>query len=138
MITDPFRTFPVFTSFLPFSFIDKDRDLHEAPIHHIETLFLSGKEVVGPCPRCGSTVTESKRGFFCENVRCSFALWKENRFFAAKKKELTKSIVSDLLRKGSTQLKGCYSPKTGTTYNTTVILVDDGFKTDFKLDFGSR
>ena len=108
------------------------------PIPGTETLFLSGKEVVGSCPRCGSAVTESKKGFFCENPGCSFALWKENRFFTAKKKELTKSIVSDLLRKGSTQLKGCYSPKTGTTYNTTVILVDDGSKTDFKLDFGSR
>ena len=103
-----------------------------------ETLFLSGKEVVGSCPRCGNAVTEAKKGFFCENPGCSFALWKENRFFSAKKKELTKSIVSDLLRKGSTQLKGCYSPKTGTTYNATVILVDDGSKADFKLDFGSR
>ena len=108
------------------------------PIPGTETLFLSGKEVVGSCPRCGNAVTETKKGFFCENPGCSFALWKENRFFTAKKKELTKSIVSDLLRKGSTQLKGCYSPKTGTTYNATVILTDDGNQTDFKLDFGSR
>jgi DNA topoisomerase-3 len=108
------------------------------PILGTETLFLSGKEVVGSCPRCGNAVTEAKKGFFCENPGCSFALWKENRFFTAKKKELTKSIVSDLLRKGSAQLKGCYSPKTGSIYNATVILVDDGSKTDFKLDFGSR
>ena len=108
------------------------------PVPGTETLFLSGKEVVGSCPRCGNAVTEAKKGFFCETPGCSFALWKENRFFAAKKKELTKSIVSDLLRKGSAQLKGCYSPNTGSTYNATVILVDDGSKTDFKLDFGSR
>ena len=81
---------------------------------------------------------EIKRGFFCENKECSFVLWKENRFFAAKKKELTKSVAADLLQKGSARLKGCYSSKTGTTYDATVVLEDDGKHTNFKLEFESR
>jgi len=108
------------------------------PVPGADTLFPSGLEVVGRCPRCGSAVTESKRGFFCENKECSFVLWKENRFFAAKKKELTKSVAADLLQKGSARLKGCYSPKTGTTYDATVVLEDDGKHTNFKLEFESR
>lgn len=107
------------------------------PVPGTEALFLSGKEVVGRCPRCGSAVTEAKKGFFCENSSCSFVLWKESRFFSAKKKELTKSVAADLLNKGSTFLKGCYSPKTGKSYNATVVMADDGTHTDFKLDFGS-
>ena len=108
------------------------------PVPGADTLFPSGNEIVGRCPRCGSAVTESKRGFFCENRECSFVLWKENRFFAAKKKELTKSVAADLLQKGSARLKGCYSPKTGTTYDATVVLEDDGKHTNFKLEFESR
>ena len=105
------------------------------PIPGADTLFPSGKEIVGKCPRCHSSVTESKRGFFCENKDCRFVLWKDNRFFAAKKKELTKSVAADLLQKGSARLKGCYSPKTGTTYDATVILEDDGKQTQFRLVF---
>ena len=29
-----------------------------------EVLFPSGREVIGRCPRCGSEVTESRKGFF--------------------------------------------------------------------------
>ena len=108
------------------------------PVPGADTLFPSGQEIVGRCPRCGNIVTESKRGFFCENKGCSFVLWKENRFFAAKKKELTKSIATALLNKGSAPLKGCYSPKTGVTYDATVVLEDDGTHTNFKLEFESR
>lgn len=56
------------------------------PIPGTEVLFPSGREVVGRCPRCGAEVTESPKGFFCENHACSFVLWKNSRFFTAKKK----------------------------------------------------
>ena len=52
-----------------------------------EVLFPSNREVVGVCPRCGSNVTENKKGFCCENKECKFALWKSSKFFSAKKKE---------------------------------------------------
>ena len=38
-----------------------------SPVPGGEVLFPSGKESVGPCPRCKGNVTESKKGFFCEN-----------------------------------------------------------------------
>lgn len=39
-----------------------------------DVLFPSGRESVGKCPRCGSSVVENKKGFTCENRDCRFAL----------------------------------------------------------------
>ena len=105
------------------------------PIPGTEVLFPSGREVVGKCPRCGAEVTESPKGFFCENRACSFVLWKNSRFFTAKKKVLTKSLAAALLKNGRAPLKGCYSEKTGKTYDAVVLLEDDGQRTGYKLVF---
>ena len=83
-------------------------------------------------------MNESKRGYFCENRACRFALWKENRFFAAKKKALTKSVAAALLKDGRAKLTNCYSEKTGKAYDATVFLEDDGTKTNFRLKFENR
>ena len=105
------------------------------PIPGVEVLFPSGREVVGRCPRCGAEVTESQKGFFCENRSCAFVLWKNSRFFAAKKKALTKSLAAALLKNGRAPLKGCYSEKTGKTYDASVLLEDDGQRTGYKMVF---
>lgn len=93
---------------------------------------------VGVCPRCGSAVTESKKGFFCSGRDCKFALWRDNKFFAAKKKEITKPIAAALLTEGRIFIKGLYSEKAGKTYDATVVLEDTGQYVNFKLDFERR
>ena len=40
-----------------------------------------------------------------------------------------------LLKKGRVKLTGCFSEKTGKTYDATVVLEDDGTKTNYKLVF---
>ena len=100
-----------------------------------EILFPPEHEVVGKCPRCGAAVTERKQGFFCDNRSCTFALWKNSKFFSAKKKNLTKTLAAALLKDGRAQLKGCYSEKTGKTYDAVVILADDGERVGYKLEF---
>lgn len=105
------------------------------PILGAEVLFPSGREVVGKCPRCGAEVTESQKGFFCENRSCAFVLWKNSRFFTAKKKALTKSLAAALLKNSRAPLKGCYSEKTGKNYDAVVLLEDDGQRTGYKLVF---
>lgn len=100
------------------------------------SLFQPVRKAVGTCPRCGGRVVENKKGFVCENRDCGFALWKENRFFAAKKKELTAKIAAALLKEGRAELRGCHSEKTGKAYDAIVILDDTGGKfVNFKLDF---
>ena len=105
------------------------------PVPSAAVLFPSGKGAVGPCPRCGGAVIESKKGFFCENRECRFVLWKDSKFFTAKKKSLTKTVAAALLNKGQVRLTGCFSEKTGKTYDATVVLEDDGERTNYKLVF---
>lgn len=92
-------------------------------------------EPVGLCPRCGATVREGKKSFYCENRDCGFALWRDSRFFVAAKKELTREIAAALLKKGRVSLSGLYSQKTGKTYRATVVLEDTGRYVNFKLEF---
>lgn len=105
------------------------------PVPGADVLFPSDREAVGPCPRCGGAVVENKKGFFCENRECRFALWKDSKFFTAKKKALTKTIAAALLNKGRVKLTGCFSEKTGKTYDATVVLEDDGARANYKLVF---
>jgi len=107
-----------------------------APVEGAETLFPSGRPVVGKCPRCGSDVTESKNGYFCERRSCKFGLWRDNRFLTAKKISLTKKMASSLLTDGRTYASGIYSEKTGKTYDAFIVLEDDGTKSSYRLEFG--
>jgi DNA topoisomerase-3 len=88
-----------------------------------------GGEVVGKCPRCGGDVSENPKAFSCANTRdkkCGFALFKDNRYFTAKKKTITKSIAKALLTDGRIFLKDLHSEKTGKDYAATIILDDKG------------
>ena len=129
------------------SFMDQIADMsrtlvkeHTAPGKRFADLFPSSRETaheaVGVCPRCGAPVYEGKKGFFCDNRECSFALWKDNRFFSSKKKSITKSVAAALLKEGRISMSGLYSEKTGRTYDAEVILDDTGGKyVNFKLEF---
>ena len=103
-----------------------------------ESLFQQERKTIGKCPRCGGNVVESQKGYFCENRDCKFVLWKNSRFFEAKKVSFTTAMASVLLRNGAIRLTGCVSEKTGKTYSADVILKDDGEKTTFELQFPRR
>ena len=96
------------------------------PVPESSVLFTEKTKSIGVCPRCGSAVVERPKGFLCSNRDCRFALWQQNPFFAAKKKELTAAIASALLKEGQAFVKGLYSPKTGKTYDATIVLDDSG------------
>ena len=102
-------------------------------------LFAPEKEVIGACPRCGKPVYEGKKNFSCSDRACGFVLWKNDRFWTSRKKELTKKMAADLLKKGRTNVKGMWSEKKGSTYDAAVILDDTGGKyINFKLEFPKR
>lgn len=106
------------------------------PIPGAEILFPSGREVIGTCPRCGSDVTESKKGFFCERNDCRFGLWRDNKFLAGKKISLNPKMVADLLKGESVPVKGIFSERTGRSYDASLTLSDDGSRITYALDFG--
>ena len=104
-----------------------------------QKLFAPEKEVIGVCPRCGKPVYEGKKNFSCSDRACGFVLWKNDRFWTSRKKELTKKMAADLLKKGRTNVKGMWSEKKGSTYDAAVILDDTGGKyINFKLEFPKR
>ena len=110
---------------------------HEFPESSV--LFAEETKSIGVCPRCGSAVVERPKGFLCSNRDCRFALWRQNPFFAAKKKELTADIASALLKEGRVFVKGLYSPKTGKTYDAAIVLDDSGGQyVNFKLEFQQK
>ena len=102
-----------------------------------------GRTVIGKCPRCGKNVVEGKKSFYCEGYHdttsCGFALWKNDRFFTSKRKELTKKIATSLLKNGRVAVTGLFSEKKGVLYDATVVLDDDGGKyVRFKLEFDNK
>ena len=103
----------------------------------------SGRTVIGKCPRCGKNVVEGKKSFYCEGYHdtpsCGFALWKNDRFFTGKRKELTKKIAASLLKNGRVAVTGLFSEKKGVFYDATIVLDDDGGKfVRFKLEFDNK
>ena len=106
-------------------------------------LSQSGRAVIGVCPRCGKNVVEGKKSFFCESYyskpSCGFTLWKNDRLFTAKRKELTRKTAVALLKTGRVHLTNLFSEKKGVMYDATVVLDDDGDKyVRYKLEFDSK
>ena len=101
--------------------------------------FESSREVIGLCPICKSPVYENSKSYSCSAYKegCKFGLWKENKFFGALGKKLTKSNAIALLKPKKCLLKGCKSKK-GTTYDAYITMtIKDGYA-NFALEFPKR
>ena len=83
-------------------------------------------EVLGKCPKCGSDVIERKIAYSCSNRDCRFAIFKDDKYFAAMGKKPTAANVKGLLNKGQISLKNCTS-KAGKKYDCII-----------KVDFSGR
>ena len=109
------------------------------PVPESSVLFAEETKSIGVCPRCGNMVVERPKGFLCSNRDCRFALWRQNPFFASKKKELTAAIATTLLKEERVFVKGLYSPKTGKTYDAAIVLDDSGGQyVNLKLEFPQK
>ena len=91
-------------------------------------MFKPEREALGSCPRCGSPVYEGKKNYYCSNKECAFTMWKNDRFFEERKVSFTPKIAAALLKSGKVNVKKLYSPKTGKTYDGTIVLADTGGK----------
>lgn len=91
-------------------------------------LFQPERKVIGICPRCGKSVYEGKKNYYCGNRACKFVMWKNDRFFEERRAAFTPKIAAALLKSGKARVKGLYSVKTGKTYDGTVLLTDTGDK----------
>ena len=101
---------------------------HAAVQEDKKSLFREEKPSIGKCPRCGSPVHEGKKSYYCSNRECAFVMWKNDRFFEERKTAFSPKIAAALLKSGKANVKKLYSPKTGKTYDGTVVLADTGGK----------
>jgi len=90
--------------------------------------FKEEKPVIGKCPRCGADIYEGRKNYYCANRDCAFTMWKNDRFFEERKVTFSPKIAAALLKDGKAKVKKLYSPKTGKTYNGTILLADTGGK----------
>ena len=96
-------------------------------------------EVIGKCVRCGGDVVENSKAFSCVNTKdkkCGFVLFKDNKYFTAKKKTVTKAIAKALFTDGRIFMKDLHSEKTGKTYAANIFLDDKGEGyVSFRMEF---
>ena len=90
--------------------------------------FKEEKPVIGKCPRCGANIYEGRKNYYCANRDCAFTMWKNDRFFEKRKVTFSPKIAAALLKDGKVKVKKLYSPKTGKTYDGTILLDDTGGK----------
>ena len=66
-------------------------------------------------------------------------MWKNDRFFEERKVTFSAKIAAALLKSGKANVKGLYSPKTGKTYDGTVVLADTGGKyVNYKIEIPKK
>lgn len=101
-----------------------------------------GRESLGPCPRCGKPIIESKKGFGCSGYKegCNYVIWKEGKFgaykvLAANGKKITATMVKSILKKGKARVNGLVSEKSGKTYDAFVVANDTGSGVFLNLSF---
>ena len=96
------------------------------------------REVIGICPRCGSSVFEGTKSFFCSSRACSFCLWKENKWLASMRKKLTKKMAVALLKDGRVHVSGFYSERKGRNFDADLVMEDTGERVNYSLDFSGK
>ena len=102
-------------------------------------MFKPEQEALGSCPRCGSPVYEGKKNYYCSNKECIFTMWKNDRFFEERKVTFTPKIAAALLQSGKVNVKKLYSPKTGKTYDGTIVLADtDGKYINYRIELSKK
>lgn len=69
-----------------------------------------------------------QKNYYCEKKGCAFVMWKNDRFFEERKTAFTPKIAAALLAGGRAKVKRLYSPKTGKTYDGSIVLADTGGK----------
>ena len=82
---------------------------------------------------------EGKKNFYCASRECQFSMWKDDRFFTSKRKELTTPMAAALLKSGRIKVKGLFSEKKGVLYDAFVALADTGGKyVNYKIELPPR
>lgn len=94
----------------------------------------------GNCPRCGRTILENTKSFYCtgyqdQNEKCSYTLWKSNKYLSEKGIVLTKANYKTLIAGKKVLIKDIQRKDGKGTYNAHLSLEDTGRYVNYKMDF---
>ena len=99
------------------------------------------KEALGKCPRCNDNILEGTKGYYCNSFRikgkdnwCGFSIYKEDKFFKDKGKNINKTMVKKFLKEGKASIKGFKKKDGKGTYNAIVSMIDTGKYINFKIE----
>ena len=108
---------------------DENGEVHLAPI------FREYGDVVGTCPRCGGSVTETKFGYRCSNydTGCRYQIWKTAKQGLLSKTVIQPDVAQRLILGEKVQLKGLYSASKNKKFSGTIYL-DDSQKKEYGPD----
>ena len=86
------------------------------------------REIIGKCPRCGKNIYEADKSFYCEGYKaepkCSFAIWKNDKFFTDRGKKITKEMARSFLKGQKVKVSGLKKKDGSGTYTALVTLVE--------------
>lgn len=103
----------------------------------IDKIDKKEREIIGKCPCCNSVVYENNKSFYCSNYKeCKFSLWKEDKWFAARGKKITKSMANKLLSMKGVKMK--FKSKNNNEYNAIVTMNINGKYPQFEMEFDKK
>ena len=87
-------------------------------LHKFKLELPDGKEEIGKCPICGNPVVEGEKGFGCINWKngCRYTIWKNDKYINSFGKNVSKEMVSLLLKNGKVGFRNLKSRK-GNTFS---------------------
>lgn len=88
------------------------------------------------CPKCGGSVIERGKGYFCTNKDCSVKLFKDNKYFKSIGAKMTRRVAVDLLTKGECKMKNLVSSKG--KYDAVLKVSFDGEYPSYSLAFPKK
>ena len=101
---------------------------HAAALDGKKDLFREEKPSVGKCPRCGSPSMRGRKTIIAATRNVPLSCGRTTAFFEERKTAFSAKIAAALLKSGKANVKKLYSPKTGKTYDGTIVLADTGGK----------
>jgi DNA topoisomerase-3 len=88
--------------------------------------------IIGKCPQCGGTVTETPKAYSCGGGRgeCKFLIWK-----TMSSRSITEAQVKKLLANGKSDKILKFKSKAGKEFNATLIIIKDGATVTVGFDY---
>lgn len=93
-----------------------------------ESLFIEGARTpLGPCPICGASVVEGKKGYGCSawKTGCQFVIWKESTKGPFTKMKMTPAIVKKLLTGKSVFVNNLWSEEKQKVFPGAISMTKD-------------